>query len=122
MSKLHHFAGNGPVLLIVMDGWGIGSGGTDDAVAQANTPVFDALWGGCAHTTLLTHGPYVGLPAAKDLGGSEVGHLTMGAGMILDQGPTRIMKAIADGSFFASEALKQVIARGQSGGTLHLLG
>jgi len=122
MSLQEHFSGRGPVLLIVMDGWGIGSGGPEDAIAQANTPVFDRLWNSYPHTRLFTHGPYVGLPAAKDLGGSEVGHLTMGAGQVLDQGPTRIMKAIADGSFFESEALKQVIARGQQGGTLHLMG
>jgi len=111
-----------PALLIVMDGWGLGSGGPEDAIAHANTPVFDHLWANYAHTRLLTHGPYVGLPAIKDMGGSEVGHLTMGAGLILDQGPTRINKAIKDGSFYQSEALKKVIAVGQSGGTVHLLG
>ncbi|GAV20036.1 2,3-bisphosphoglycerate-independent phosphoglycerate mutase [Mariprofundus micogutta] len=113
---------NKPVLLIVMDGWGIGSGGHEDAIAQANTPVFDRLWSGYAHTRLFTHGPYVGLPAAKDMGGSEVGHLTMGAGMILDQGPTRINKAIADNSFFASSALQQVMEVVANGTTLHLVG
>ncbi|ATX81203.1 phosphoglycerate mutase [Mariprofundus ferrinatatus] len=111
-----------PVLLIVMDGWGMGSGGPEDAIAQSSTPVFDRLWSSCAHTTLMTHGPFVGLPAKKDMGGSEVGHLTMGAGEILDQGPTRINKAIADGSFFDSEALKQVMATGDEGGTIHLIG
>jgi len=117
-----HFTGKRPVLLIVMDGWGMGRGGPEDAIAQSGTPVFDRLWERCAHTTLMTHGPYVGLPAAKDLGGSEVGHLTMGAGKILDQGPTRINKAIKDGSFYQSEALKQVIDTCEKGGTLHLLG
>lgn len=111
-----------PVLLIVMDGWGMGSGGPEDAIAHANTPVFDRLWSSYAHTTLMTHGPYVGLPAAKDLGGSEVGHLTMGAGQILDQGPTRINKAVADGSFFESDALQKVVMAGSDGGTLHLIG
>lgn len=122
MSLDKHFTGKRPVLLIVMDGWGLGKGGPEDAVARANTPVFDRLWAQYAHTELMTHGPYVGLPAAKDLGGSEVGHLTMGAGKILDQGPTRINKAIADGSFYKSDALKQVTECCQSGGTLHLLG
>lgn len=117
-----HFSASRPALLIVMDGWGIGSGGANDAVAQANTPVFDRLCANYAHTQLLTHGPYVGLSAAKDLGGSEVGHLTMGAGQILDQGPTRIKKAIEDGSFYDSEALKQLIAQAMNGGTLHLVG
>ena len=122
MTLMKHFADKRPVLLIVMDGWGIGKGGPEDAIARANTPVFDRLWANYAHTELMTHGPYVGLPAAKDLGGSEVGHLTMGAGKILDQGPTRINKAIADGSFYESDALQQVTACCQAGGTLHLLG
>jgi len=111
-----------PALLIVMDGWGMGSGGAEDAIAQANTPVFDRLMKDYAHTTLMTHGSYVGLPSNKDMGGSEVGHLTMGAGMVLDQGPTRIQKAIADGSFFKSKALQQIMHAAESGGTLHLLG
>ena len=111
----------GPVLLLIMDGWGIGSGGPEDAVAQANTPVFDRLWGKYAHTELMTHGAYVGLPSGKDMGGSEVGHLTMGAGLILDQGPTRINKAIADGSFYESEALEQVLSI-EPGKALHLIG
>ncbi len=122
MSVIEHFSRPGPVLLIVRDGWGIGSGGPEDAVANANTPVDDALRAKYPHTELLTHGPYVGLPSEKDLGGSEVGHLTMGAGKILDQGPTRINKAIRDGSFFESDALAQVIARGKAGGAIHLLG
>jgi len=111
----------GPVLLLIMDGWGIGSGGLEDAIAQARTPVFDRLWHDYAHTALMTHGFYVGLPSGKDMGGSEVGHLTMGAGMILDQGPTRINKAIETGAFYQSEALEQVLSIKQ-GKALHLLG
>ncbi|PIP02953.1 MAG: 2,3-bisphosphoglycerate-independent phosphoglycerate mutase [Zetaproteobacteria bacterium CG12_big_fil_rev_8_21_14_0_65_54_13] len=111
----------GPVLLLIMDGWGIGTGGPEDAIAQANTPVFDRLWSGYAHTELMTHGHFVGLPSGKDMGGSEVGHLTMGAGLILDQGPTRINKAIEDGSFYASDALEQVLSI-EPGKALHLVG
>lgn len=117
-----HFAGRSPALLIIMDGWGIGSGGDEDAIARAHTPVFDHLMRAYPNTRLMTHGPYVGLPSGKDLGGSEVGHLTMGAGMILDQGPTRINKAIDDGSFYASDALCRVVQRGVEGGCIHLLG
>lgn len=124
MDRLQaHFHDRRPVLLIVMDGWGMGSGGPEDAIARAKTPNFDRLWREYAHTRLLTHGPYVGLASPTDLGGSEVGHLTMGAGLILDQGPTRIGKAIADGSFFRSDALCTVTDHClESGGTLHLLG
>lgn len=118
-----HFQGRKPVLLIIMDGWGIGSGGPEDAIAQASTPTLDRLWEAYPHTQLLTHGPYVGLSSAKDLGGSEVGHLTMGAGKILDQGPTRINKAIADGSFYQSPALQRIMEHClQKQSTLHLLG
>jgi len=117
-----HFSGHAPVLLIIMDGWGMGTGGPEDAIAQAHTPNFDRLWRDFPHTRLMTHGPHVGLPSGKDMGGSEVGHLTMGAGKILDQGPTRINRAIADGSFFRSDALRQVMDRCREGGTLHLLG
>jgi len=113
---------SGPVLLIVLDGWGIGSKGPEDAIAAAKTPNFDRIWRKYPTTSLLTHGPYVGLPNEKDLGGSEVGHLTMGAGRILDQGPTRINRAIEDGSLFRSEAWQEVLAAGKRGGTIHLIG
>ena len=123
MAKLHFSSAiKRPVLLIVMDGWGMGSGGLEDAVSQADTPVFDQLWEKYAHTQLLTHGPYVGLSSGKDMGGSEVGHLTMGAGLILEQGPTRINNAINDGSFFQSEALQQVMKVAETDNALHLIG
>lgn len=118
-----HFQGRRPALLIIMDGWGMGTGGSEDAVAQADTPTLDRLWKAFPHTQLLTHGPYVGLSSAGDLGGSEVGHLTMGAGNILDQGSTRINKAIVDGSFHQSPALRKIIEHClQYQSTLHLLG
>jgi len=118
-----HFAGRRPVLLIVLDGWGIGKKPEWDAIRQADTPVMDRLWAEYPHTTLFTQGLHVGLPGKTDLGGSEVGHLTMGAGRILDQGPTRIFKGIADGSFFRSEVLAELIdhCRG-SDHALHLIG
>ncbi len=125
MSVDAHFRAEGrkrPVLLIVLDGWGIGSGGPADAIAQAQTPHMDRLMADCPHTRLMTHGSYVGLPSNKDMGGSEVGHLTMGAGMVLEQGPTRINQAIRDGSFFESSALEQIMTAASSGGALHLVG
>jgi 2,3-bisphosphoglycerate-independent phosphoglycerate mutase len=110
-------------LLIVLDGFGLGSVPEWDAIRAADTPTFDHLFNDLPHTRLMTHGRYVGLPADKDLGGSEVGHQTMGAGRILDQGPTRINRAIADGSFFESPALADLVERCVRGRTaLHLLG
>ncbi|MDQ6975902.1 MAG: 2,3-bisphosphoglycerate-independent phosphoglycerate mutase [Mariprofundaceae bacterium] len=122
MSIAESTAISKPVLLVVMDGWGLGCGDQSDAVAQANTPHFDHLWKSTPHTTLLTHGAYVGLSSEKDLGGSEVGHLTMGAGRLLDQGSTRINHSIKNSSFFQSKALKKIIACSQQEGTLHLIG
>ncbi len=126
MNRTHFLTPEGerrrPALLIIMDGWGMSLGGAGDAIAQANTPNFDRLWLDYAHTELLTHGHAVGLPSQKDMGGSEVGHLTMGAGQVLDQGPTRINRAFEDGSFYDSPALQQVMQATASGGTLHLFG
>jgi 2,3-bisphosphoglycerate-independent phosphoglycerate mutase len=110
-------------LLIVLDGFGLGTVPEWDAIRAARTPTFSHLFTDLPHTRLATHGPYVGLPADKDLGGSEVGHLTMGAGRILDQGPTRINRAIADGRFFRSPALVELVEHCARRGTaLHLLG
>jgi len=110
-------------LLIVLDGFGLGTVPEWDAIRAARTPTFSHLFADLPHTRLATHGRYVGLPADKDLGGSEVGHLTMGAGRILDQGPTRINRAIADGSFFTSPALAELVEHcAREGTALHLLG
>lgn len=118
---IRHFSGNPLVLNIVLDGYGLGSGDHTDAVYNARTPAMDQLLARYAHTTILTHGPYVGLPGLTDLGGSEVGHLTLGAGQILDQGPTMISKAIADGSFVQLPNFVELMQRAQDT-SLHLLG
>ena len=123
-SQLRGRFGARPIhLLIVLDGFGLGTKPEWDAIATARTPTFDRLFTTFPHSRLATHGPYVGLPAQADIGGSEVGHLTLGAGQILDQGPTRINNAIGDGSFFDSPALVDLIDH--CAGTdhaLHLLG
>jgi len=119
---INTFTARRPVLLLVLDGWGLGDGSDGDAVAQADTPNMDRYWRDYAHTTLYTHGEFVGLPSKKDLGGSEVGHLTMGAGRVFDQGSTRIGHAIQDGALFESEVAHEVIAKGKNGGKIHLIG
>jgi len=118
---LDRFQNRGLLLNIVLDGYGLGKGDGSDAVSQARTPVMDRLKRQYACSTLLTHGPHVGLPAADNLGGSEVGHLTLGAGKILSQGSTLIFKAIQDGSFAKNEVLNQVFSHAKFG-ALHLLG
>ena len=88
----------------------------------AETPVFDALWARYPHTTLETSGEAVGLPRGQ-MGNSEVGHLTIGSGRILDQDFQRVNRAIADGSFFENAALVGAFERAKHRGTnVHLLG
>ncbi len=117
------FQGRAPHLTIVLDGWGDGAHDEGDAIFLARKPVMRRLLETCAHSEIYTHGHYVGLPAAKDIGGSEVGHLTMGAGRILAQGPTRIMRLIESGDFQRGEVLNKLIDRVLQGHTaLHLIG
>ena len=77
---------NKPVILVIMDGVGLGDGGPGDAVAKANTPNLDRLLASCPHTKLKAHGTAVGLPTDDDMGNSEVGHNTLGCGQIYAQG------------------------------------
>jgi 2,3-bisphosphoglycerate-independent phosphoglycerate mutase len=117
------FKGRAPHLTIVLDGWGCGAQDEGDAIFLARKPVLTRLKESCAHTTIYTHGHYVGLPSQKDIGGSEVGHLTMGAGRIMPQGPTRIMQLIASGEFQRGEVLNRLIDNVvQRGTALHLIG
>ena len=106
------------VALVVLDGWGCAPPGPGNAVELADTPVFDRLWAEYPHTTLKASGEAVGLPPGQ-MGNSEVGHLTIGAGRVLDQDLQRVNRAIADGSFFENPALKAAFA---NGGDVHLLG
>jgi 2,3-bisphosphoglycerate-independent phosphoglycerate mutase len=106
------------VALVVLDGWGCAPPGPGNAVELADTPVFDRLWAQYPHTTLKASGEAVGLPPGQ-MGNSEVGHLTIGSGRVLDQDLQRINRAIADGSFFENRALKTAF---EKSGDVHLLG
>lgn len=92
-----------PVVLIVMDGWGIALPGPGNAITLANTPVVDALWKKYPHTQLEASGIRVGLPAGQ-MGNSEVGHLNIGTGRVVYQDLVRISLAVEDGSFFKNPA------------------
>jgi 2,3-bisphosphoglycerate-independent phosphoglycerate mutase len=110
------------VALIILDGWGCAPPGLGNAVELAETPVFDDLWERFPHTTLEASGEAVGLPRGQ-MGNSEVGHLTIGAGRVVYQDLVRINKAITDGSFFENEALVAAFNRARErGGDVHLLG
>jgi 2,3-bisphosphoglycerate-independent phosphoglycerate mutase len=101
----------------VLDGWALAEPGPGNAVELADTPVFDELWARYPHTTLITHGPAVGLPDGQ-MGNSEVGHLNLGAGAVVKQDLLRIDEAIEDGSFYDNEALREACRTDR----LHLLG
>ena len=118
-----YFSGRGPLIHVVLDGWGVGAADETNAVNRANLPVISRLIRGCPYTQLWTHGKYVGLPNEKDMGGSEVGHMTMGAGMVMEQGPTLIQNLLQSGEFFENPVLSRIIQNCVEHDTpLHLLG
>lgn len=110
------------VVLIIMDGWGIGAGDRTDAVAAADTPFIDSLYRTAPHATLLTDGVHVGLPPGQ-MGNSEVGHLNIGAGRVVFQDLMRVNNAIADGTLERDPVLQQAFAEARvPGRRLHLMG
>jgi len=108
---------------VILDGWGLAAPGPGNAISLAETPVFDRLWSELPHAQLSAQGRDVGLPDGQ-MGNSEVGHLNLGAGAIVKQDLARIDDAIADGSFFENEALRDACERARNSprGRLHLLG
>jgi len=106
------------VVLVVLDGWGCAPAGPGNAVRLADTPTFDRLWREYPHTTLAASGEAAGLPPGQ-MGNSEVGHLTIGAGRRLYQDLMRVNKAVEDGSLYESPALVAAFERGRH---VHLVG
>ncbi|MEP7373468.1 MAG: 2,3-bisphosphoglycerate-independent phosphoglycerate mutase [Chitinophagaceae bacterium] len=110
------------VILIIMDGWGLGKVASSDAIQHANVPFTKSLYSKYPNTTLVTCGEPVGLPDGQ-MGNSEVGHLNLGAGRIVYQELQRINVAIRDGSFAKNEQLlKAVRFAKQNKKPLHLVG
>jgi 2,3-bisphosphoglycerate-independent phosphoglycerate mutase len=111
-----------PVLLCILDGWGLRDAPQDNAIAQANLPTWRRLFSTRPHATIGTSGRDVGLPDGQ-MGNSEVGHMNIGAGRIAVPDLGRIDNAVADGSLKDNAAIKDLIAKTKaSGGALHLLG
>ncbi|PTQ74946.1 2,3-bisphosphoglycerate-independent phosphoglycerate mutase [Celeribacter persicus] len=111
-----------PVVLCILDGWGIGPTPEANAPVLANTPNFDRLMAECPHSTLITFGPDVGLPTGQ-MGNSEVGHTNIGAGRVVAMDLGQIDLAIEDGSFFKNEAIVKFAEDVKAaGGTAHLMG
>lgn len=115
---MHHT----PMVLLILDGWGVRADNQYNAINQAHTPNWDHLWQQAPHTTLLACGEEVGLLAGQ-MGNSEVGHLNIGAGRIVYQDSARISKSIQDGDFFTNPAFIQICdTLKQTHRTLHVMG
>ena len=110
------------VILIIMDGWGLGNGKQSDAIQNADVPFVSSLYNKYPHTTLVTWGEDVGLPAGQ-MGNSEVGHLNLGAGRIVYQELERINVAIRKGEFQNNEILLNSLNYAKvNNKSLHLMG
>ncbi len=113
---------NKQTALIILDGWGYREEIEHNAVAQAHTPYFDSLWNTFPHTLLHAGEGYVGLPEGQ-VGNSEIGHTTIGAGTIIDTDLVRIAKAITDESFHSNPAFLNLFAHvKEKNSTLHVMG
>ena len=111
-----------PVVLVILDGWGYREKAEANAIASAETPIFDSLQAAYPSTIIRTSGKEVGLPEGQ-MGNSEVGHLNLGAGRIVPQELVRISDAVEDGSLFHNPALVDICEKLQSSGNkLHLIG
>lgn len=116
------YAGPKPVVLLVLDGWGIGPNNAGNAIARAHTPNIDRYWLTFPHTQLTASGEAVGLPRGED-GNTETGHLNIGAGNIVYQDLPRINMAIADGTFFTNQSFTNAFNHVRThNSTLHLMG
>ena len=111
-----------PVVLCILDGWGLTGHREGNAPLLAATPVMDRLLATCPHATLVTHGPDVGLPEGQ-MGNSEVGHTTIGAGRVVLMDLPRIDQVVRDGALGRIPAVKRFAARLRAtGGAAHVLG
>lgn len=116
------YTGPKPVLLLILDGWGIGPNNAGNAIARAKTPVMDKLWIAFPHTQLGASGEAVGLPHGED-GNTDAGHINIAAGSIVYQNLPRINMAVADGAFAANPAFLHAFEHVKKNNScLHLMG
>jgi len=124
LKKLNNFSGRpGPLVLIVMDGVGIGKHDDSDGVFLAKTPCLDELMKSKLYTQLKAHGTAVGMPSDDDMGNSEVGHNALGAGRVFDQGAKLVGKSIETGAIFESEIWEKLVDRvNENNKVFHFIG
>ncbi|MBF0464784.1 MAG: 2,3-bisphosphoglycerate-independent phosphoglycerate mutase [Nitrospirae bacterium] len=123
LKKLKGFAGRkGPLLMIIMDGVGLGKEDETNAVFLAKTPTLDKLFKSEFFTSIRAHGEAVGLPSDEDMGNSEVGHNAFGAGRVFAQGAKRVNEDFATGAVFSGKLWQKIAERGKNGGAVHFIG
>ena len=124
LQKFPAFAGvPGPVVVIVMDGYGIPKHDVGSAIDAARKPTLDRLFAQYPNIRLRAHGTAVGMPSDDDMGNSEVGHNAIGAGQVYAQGAALVANAIAEGAIWQGGAWKEIVAGAKAGrGVLHFIG
>lgn len=123
LKKISNFTGaKGPLMLIIMDGVGLGREDDSNAVYLAKTPNLDQLFKSKLFTAIAAHGEAVGLPSDEDMGNSEVGHNALGAGRVLAQGAKRVNEDFRTGAVFAGRLWNQILDRSKDGGAVHFIG
>ncbi len=114
---------DGPVVTVVMDGFGVTPNREGNAIFHAYTPTLDRLFAKCPHTILKAHGIAVGMPSDADMGNSEVGHNAMGAGQVYEQGAALVNQAITSEALFNGEAWRAILSNAKEhNSTLHFIG
>ncbi|HJV24587.1 MAG TPA: 2,3-bisphosphoglycerate-independent phosphoglycerate mutase [Aromatoleum sp.] len=124
LQKLSSFPGvQGPVVIIVMDGYGIPKSELGSAIAAARKPTLDRLFAEYPNIALRAHGTAVGMPSDEDMGNSEVGHNAIGAGQVYSQGAALVSNAISSGEIWQGEAWQQIVAGAKAGRrVIHFIG
>ena len=113
----------GPVVIVVMDGYGLPKTDVGSAIAAARKPNLDRLFAGCPNIRLRAHGTAVGMPSDDDMGNSEVGHNALGAGQVYAQGAALVSDAIAAGTIWQGQAWQEIVAGAKAGrGVIHFMG
>ena len=124
LQKLATFPGiPGPLVIIVMDGYGLPPSDAGSAIAAARKPTLDRLFERYSNISLRAHGTAVGMPSDEDMGNSEVGHNAIGAGQVYRQGAALVSNAIASGAIWDGTAWKEIVAGARAGrGVIHFIG
>ena len=124
LKKANNFEGpQGPVVLVILDGVGIGSCSEGDIVSRANTPTLDWLSQNALCSQLIAHGKAVGMPSDADMGNSEIGHNAIGCGRVFDQGAKLVNESIKNRTLFEGAVWKELIQNvNNHNSRLHFIG